>query len=305
VLADPDPGWAVTAGDLLHNIRAALGTTALVTEHAGSTSVPGLPTKPILDLVLGVPDPTGEDTYLPALERLGYRLHIREPEWHEHRLLRRSEPDVSLHVFAAGSVEIDRMLAFRDHLRRDARDRGLYLNTKQELASRTWDFVQDYADAKSEVVTDILTRATAHPPPPLRGCFVLVSGAPGSDISSFAGELARRLGLTLVSAQTAEKALQEERGSSDVASGSVAQTAAAIVLALGAQSGGAVLDGMTGRRDDVATLPGRVIEVTHRTGAVGDPAGTSWPVFEYNGSANPDLDELVRSVRQVAGSSSS
>ena len=301
VLVDADPGWGAAADALLRDIRHALGWTALVLEHAGSTSVSGLPAKPILDLVLGVPDPRDEGTYVPALERLGYRLHIREPEWHEHRLLRHIEPEANLHVFAAGSVEIDRMLAFRDHLRRDARDRDLYLRTKQELASQRWEYVQDYADAKSTVVADIVTRASVHAPTPLRGCFVLVSGAPGSDTASFAGELAESLGLPLLATQTAEKSLRGELGSSDAASGSVAQTAAAIVLALAAQSGGAVLDGSTYRRADVATLPGRVVEVANRTGPVADPDAADWPVLDYDWSANPDLDELVRRVRQVAG----
>ena len=306
VLADADPGWGAAAADLLRDIRAALGSTALVSEHAGSTSVPGLPAKPILDLVLGVPDPADEDSYVPALEPLGYRLHIREPEWHEHRLLRHTEPEVNLHVFAAGSVEIDRMLAFRDHLRRDGRDRDLYLNTKQELASRTWEFVQDYADAKSAVVADILTRASAHSPSPLRDCFVLVSGAASSDTASLAGEVARRLGLPLLAADAVEEALRGRPMSVNAPDpASLRDAAAATVLALARQSGGAVLDGLTDRRAEVATLPGTVIEVASRSGTPsGVPVESDWPVLDHNSSANPDLDALVRRVRQVAGSSS-
>jgi GrpB-like predicted nucleotidyltransferase (UPF0157 family) len=160
-LADPDPGWAEQAGRLVAEIRAALGPAALVLEHVGSTSVPGLPAKPVLDLVLGVPDPGEEDAYVPALEELGCSLHLREPEWHEHRLLKRDDPAMNLHVFAAGSDEIARMVAFRDHLRRDDGDRELYLRTKLDLAARTWAYVQDYADAKADVVEDIMRRAPA------------------------------------------------------------------------------------------------------------------------------------------------
>ena len=292
VLADADPGWGAAADGLLRDIRAALGRTALVLAHAGSTSVPGLPAKPILDLVLGVPDPTDEGTYIPDLERLGYRLHIREPEWHEHRLLRHTESDVNLHVFAAGSVEIDRMLAFRDHLRRDVRDRDLYLRTKQELASRTWDYVQDYADAKSEVVTEILSRATAHPPAPLRGWFVLVSGQTDIGIDTFHRDLAERLGLPLLATVTVGEALRSD-----------ADRAAAIVLALAAQSGGAVLAGLTDRRAEVGSLPGRVVEVAIRTSHASEWVEADWVVLEHDPEVGGDLDTLVRRVRQVAASS--
>lgn len=158
-LAEHDPAWASTAARLVDELHRTLGDTAVVVEHVGSTSVPGLPAKPVLDLVLGVPDPTDEDAYVPALEPLGYRLDIREPEWHQHRLLKHTDPAVNLHVFAAGHDEIARMVAFRDHLRRDDADRALYLRTKRDLAARRWEYVQDYADAKSDVVGQIMHRA--------------------------------------------------------------------------------------------------------------------------------------------------
>jgi GrpB-like predicted nucleotidyltransferase (UPF0157 family)/predicted enzyme related to lactoylglutathione lyase len=162
LLAEPDAAWGPTAAGLVDSISAALGPTALLLEHVGSTSVPGLPAKPIIDLVLGVPDPVDESAYVPALETIGYVLHIREPEWHEHRLLRHDDPRVNLHVFATGSPEIERMIAFRDHLRNDRADRELYLAAKRELAGRTWVYTQDYADAKSDVVADVMRRAMPH-----------------------------------------------------------------------------------------------------------------------------------------------
>ena len=160
VLADPDPAWTAAAAELVVEARRALGPVALLLEHVGSTAVPGLPAKPVLDLVLGVEDPADEASYVPSLEGIGYELYVREPEWHEHRLLRRAGPPaVNLHVFAARSTEVERMLAFRDRLRSDPDDRALYARTKQELARRTWAYVQDYADAKSAVVEEILGRA--------------------------------------------------------------------------------------------------------------------------------------------------
>ena len=88
-------------------------------------------------------------------------LRIREPDWHEHRMFKDSDPSVQVHVFAADSIEIVRMLAFRDRLRTHDDERDLYLATKRALAARHWTYVQDYADAKGEVVEGIIARAGA------------------------------------------------------------------------------------------------------------------------------------------------
>lgn len=161
MLVDYEGAWPVRFEREARRIRTALGTRALLLEHAGSTSVPGLVAKPIIDVVLAVPDSTDEDDYVPALEAEGYALRIREPDWYEHRMLRKADPSVNLHVFSADCPEIDRMLAFRDHLRADAADRELYERTKRDLAAREWAYVQDYADAKTEVIEEIVGRALA------------------------------------------------------------------------------------------------------------------------------------------------
>ena len=158
-LVDYDSGWPERFAVEASRIRDALGDRAAAIEHAGSTSVPGMAAKPIVDIVLAVPDPTAEADYVPALEAIGYGLHLREPEWHEHRLLKPADRSVNLHVFAAGEPEIDRMLRFRDRLRASPEDFALYLATKRALAARDWPSTQDYADAKSDVVEEILTRA--------------------------------------------------------------------------------------------------------------------------------------------------
>lgn len=157
-LVEYDPEWPRLYAAEEEKIRAALGARALQVEHTGSTSVPGLAAKPILDIVLAVADSADEDAYVPALEAAGYTLRIREPDWFEHRTLRGTEPRV-LHVFSAGCEEIERMLAFCDRLRSNDADRELYERTKRELAARRWDYVQHYADAKGEVVEQILARA--------------------------------------------------------------------------------------------------------------------------------------------------
>jgi GrpB-like predicted nucleotidyltransferase (UPF0157 family) len=159
VLADYDPSWPALFEREAVRIRGALGDRALLVEHAGSTSVPGLAAKPIVDIVLAVPDSSDENSYARALEAAGYVLRIREPDWYEHRLFRGPDTNINLHVFSRGCEEIDRMLAFRDHLRTNDADRELYERTKRELAARPWQFVQDYADAKTEVVGEIVARA--------------------------------------------------------------------------------------------------------------------------------------------------
>ncbi|MFN8623638.1 MAG: GrpB family protein [Chloroflexota bacterium] len=159
-----DAAWPAAYAEHARRIRAALGDRVRLLEHAGSTSVPGLAAKPIIDMVLEVPDSNDEPGYVPDLEAIGYELRVREPDWYAHRMLRvlrDGRPVVHLHVFSAGCPETHRMLAFRDHLRTDPADLALYQRTKEELAAREWRHMQHYADAKSEVVADIMTRALA------------------------------------------------------------------------------------------------------------------------------------------------
>ena len=139
-------------------MQAGLGDVAVRIDHVGSTSVPGLAAKPIVDIVLAVPDAADEAAYVPAMEAVGYVLRIREPAWFEHRLFNGPGVEVNVHVFSAGCTEIDRMVAFRDHLRRDPGDRQLYECTKRRLAAQQWEYVQDYANAKSDVIAEIAVR---------------------------------------------------------------------------------------------------------------------------------------------------
>jgi GrpB-like predicted nucleotidyltransferase (UPF0157 family) len=161
VIADYDPIWPHWFESAAFRIREALGDKVLELDHVGSTSVRGLPAKPLIDINIVVADTTDEDAYVPPLEAVGYVLRVREPDWFEHRMLRGSDPPVNLHVFNPGCEEIDRMLRFRDHLRANEVDRELYARTKRELAAQKWKYVQNYADAKSEIVQEILARAGA------------------------------------------------------------------------------------------------------------------------------------------------
>jgi GrpB-like predicted nucleotidyltransferase (UPF0157 family) len=159
VLAEYDPEWSRWFERAEKQIRDALGNAVLQLEHVGSTSVPGLAAKPLIDINLVVADTTDEAAYVPKLEAAGYVLRVREPDWYEHRLLRGQDPPVNLHVFPPGCEEVERMRVFRDHLRANEADRELYTRTKRELAAKEWKYTQNYADAKSEVVQEILARA--------------------------------------------------------------------------------------------------------------------------------------------------
>jgi GrpB-like predicted nucleotidyltransferase (UPF0157 family) len=159
LLSEYDETWPAAFERESQRIRASLGDSAIAVEHVGSTSVPGLAAKPIIDVVLVVPDSADEASYVPALERAGYALWIREPGWFEHRLLKGPDTDVNVHVFSEGCPEIARMVAFRDRVTADAADRELYERAKRELAARKWAYVQNYADAKSEVIEEILARS--------------------------------------------------------------------------------------------------------------------------------------------------
>jgi GrpB-like predicted nucleotidyltransferase (UPF0157 family) len=156
VIADHDPGWAVRFEHERARIQDALPGVAQRVEHIGSTSVPGLAAKPIVDILLTVADPEDEASFAPALERAGYVLRLREPG---HRMLRTAAVDVQVHVLAQGDPEADRYVLFRDRLRAGAEDRVAYERLKRALARRYVDDVNRYADAKSAFVEAVIARA--------------------------------------------------------------------------------------------------------------------------------------------------
>ncbi|MEI9894215.1 MAG: GrpB family protein [Chthoniobacter sp.] len=159
VIVDYDPCWPekfLQHGEILAQV---LGSRALAIEHVGSTSVPGLAAKPIVDIDVLVEDSREEATYLPALVQAGYGLRVREPDWHQHRMFRTPGLDVHVHIFSSGCVEFTRHLAFRDRLRACPEDRLLYESVKRKLAREDWPDMNAYARAKTEIVEQILARA--------------------------------------------------------------------------------------------------------------------------------------------------
>ena len=88
VIAEYDPAWPGASTPSGQRIAVALGDAALRIDHVGSTAVPDLAAKPIVDVLVTVSDVADERSYGPALQRAGYELRVREPE---HRMLRTNE----------------------------------------------------------------------------------------------------------------------------------------------------------------------------------------------------------------------
>ena len=142
-------------------IGQALGGSRLRIEHIGSTAVPGLAAKAIIDILVAVPDSADEPSYVPPLEGVGYSLRLRDPGFFEHRMLRTSARDVHVHVFSPGAPEIARTLTFRDRLRRNAEDRLRYEAVKRRLAGQEWPDMNAYAAAKTNIIESIVAAAIA------------------------------------------------------------------------------------------------------------------------------------------------
>jgi len=166
VVSDYDDAWPARFEVLADRVRGALGQQVRRLEHIGSTSVPGLAAKPLIDMLLIVDDLEDEAAYVGPLEAADFALRVREPD---HRMLRTPQRDAHLHVYAPGRAEERDYLDLRDWLRVSSDDRTLYATVKHRLAQQHWEDMNDYADAKTDVVLDILTRArtwraaSAHP----------------------------------------------------------------------------------------------------------------------------------------------
>lgn len=161
-IVPPDPAWPQRYATLADMIRAALGDRVLGLQHIGSTAVPGLPAKPVIDIDLTVADTNDEDAYVPALQRHGFALTVREPWWYGHRCLRHADPACNLHVFGPHCPEVERHRIFRDWLRSHPEDRTLYATTKAVSAEQTnfaGEHVMEYNARKQEVVREIYARA--------------------------------------------------------------------------------------------------------------------------------------------------
>ena len=115
-LAEHDTAWASEYAAHEARVRTAVGGTAVEVEHIGSTSVAGLAAKPIIDILVTVPDITAEEDYLEPLVAAGYVLRVREPG---HRMVRTEQRDVHLHILELDDPAAGEYLLLRDHLRVD------------------------------------------------------------------------------------------------------------------------------------------------------------------------------------------
>jgi GrpB-like predicted nucleotidyltransferase (UPF0157 family) len=161
-VTDPDPAWPQQFDGLAGRIREALGWRVLQLEHVGSTAVPGLAAKPIIDIDLTVADPGREQDYVPALEAIGFRLARREPWWYGHRALRSDDPLCNLHVFGFDSPEIVKHRIFRDWLRGNPDERDRYAAAKRRAAAEAnaaGEHVMQYNARKQQVIREIYHRA--------------------------------------------------------------------------------------------------------------------------------------------------
>jgi GrpB-like predicted nucleotidyltransferase (UPF0157 family) len=161
VIEDYDPAWVGQFAAVRSLLEKALGGLVIAIEHVGSTSVPGLPAKPIIDIDLMIEDTADESGYVPALNARGYRLVLREPWWFGHRMLVSPAENVHLHLWPKGAPEPVRHRLFRDWLRSHPEDRDLYAATKRRLARDTLDQPADYSLAKNDVIDAIYARIFA------------------------------------------------------------------------------------------------------------------------------------------------
>ena len=135
-LTEYDPSWPTAYAEVAERVRRALGDQVLDLEHVGSTAVPGLAAKPIIDLDLTVADSTDESAYRAPLEAEGFTLVLRERHWHEHRAFSHEAPRANLHVWGPHSPEAIRHRLFRDWLREHPEDRAIYAAAKRAAAEQ-------------------------------------------------------------------------------------------------------------------------------------------------------------------------
>jgi GrpB-like predicted nucleotidyltransferase (UPF0157 family) len=164
-ILEPKLEWPQRFEEVKERIQKSLGDLVLDIAHSGSTSVPGLPAKDIIDVDLTLKDATDEASYVKPLEEAGFRFLIREPEWHQHRFFVENWPKayhVNLHVWGPDSPEVIRHRIFRDWLLKTPADLELYAKIKREAAQQTavaGDSMVDYNQRKDKTIHEILERA--------------------------------------------------------------------------------------------------------------------------------------------------
>ncbi|PIG79038.1 hypothetical protein AARAC_011843 [Aspergillus arachidicola] len=161
-IVNPDPSWPQRYQLLKSRIETALGSKVLAITHIGSTSVPGLPAKDVVDIDVTVTDPTDEASYVPLLEAAGFHFRTRQPHWHQHRFFSCYEPTANVHIFGTDCPEVVRHCLLREWLAKCPEDRELYAQTKRQAAKETIEAgerLAKYNLRKQSVIREILERA--------------------------------------------------------------------------------------------------------------------------------------------------
>jgi GrpB-like predicted nucleotidyltransferase (UPF0157 family) len=158
-VVDYDPAWPDRFEQWRDRIAATIGPAAKRIEHVGSTSVPGLPAKPIIDVQVSVTDMTAQQTYVPALEQIGVQLRSRDTLHRYFRPFPGMPREVHVHVCDLGSEWEHEHLLFRDYLRAHPHDARAYAEAKREAVLIWADDGWAYTDAKTEAILNILDKA--------------------------------------------------------------------------------------------------------------------------------------------------
>lgn len=161
-IVDYNPSWVKDFSDLQFRIREALGPVALDVHHVGSTSVPGLSARSVIDVDLVVADPADEASYVPALEAAGFTLYFRQPAYYGHRFLGCQTPDTNIHVYGPNCPDTARHLIFREWLNEHPEDRDKYAAVKREVAAVAEEKSEtgnQYGKRKEWVIREILDKA--------------------------------------------------------------------------------------------------------------------------------------------------
>lgn len=161
VIVDYDPTWPEQFRQLGTRLREALGPLALRIDHIGSTSVPGLAAKPILDCQISVASLEPVAAYLPGMESAGFRWRADNPERTKRYFREAAGPRTHIHVRAAGSWSEQFALLMRDYLRAHPEEAGSYAALKRELADRLGSDRHAYTDAKDPFIWALMVRANA------------------------------------------------------------------------------------------------------------------------------------------------
>ncbi|WP_091230200.1 GrpB family protein [Microbacterium sp. 3J1] len=153
-----DEDWGEQFEGIRRVLMETIGDLALSISHVGSTSVPGLAAKPVIDVDVIVRDVEDEHSYMPRLEAAGFRLIFRDVmSGDPHRQLTFARPNTNLHVWSPGAIEPQRHVVFADWLRTNLTDRLRYNAAK--AAASAGDGSARYNDLKAAAVYDIYERA--------------------------------------------------------------------------------------------------------------------------------------------------